>query len=122
MVAISRAGTTRQHAGFESSLERDRLVLIDFHPAMVGIVSPAVLADWHDGTHERWHAPDFFVRRADGLAVVVGVRTEDWIAQRVAAAFEVTRRGLRRDRVTFRAGRDAGVGPCSLRAGLLVRI
>jgi hypothetical protein len=86
------AATTGQLVGFESWLERDRLVLMDFDPAVVGIASQPFWLHWHDGTRERRHAPDFFVRHADGSAVVVDVRADDWIAPRDAAAFEVTRR------------------------------
>lgn len=85
------AATTGQHVGFESWLERDRLVLMDFDPAVVGIASQPFWLHWHDGTRARRHAPDFFVRRADGSAVVVDVRADDQIAPRDAAAFEVTR-------------------------------
>ncbi|MCX4231347.1 TnsA-like heteromeric transposase endonuclease subunit [Streptomyces ortus] len=47
---------------------------------------------WHDGERERRHAPDSFVRRGDGSAMVVDVRADDWIAPRDAEAFELTRR------------------------------
>ncbi|MFF1478270.1 TnsA-like heteromeric transposase endonuclease subunit [Streptomyces sp. NPDC058301] len=90
------AVTTGQHVGFESWLERDRLVLMDFDPAVVGIASQPFWLHWHDGTRERRHAPDFFVRRADGSAAVVDVRADDWIGPRDAAAFEVTRRACRK--------------------------
>ncbi|MER6031596.1 TnsA-like heteromeric transposase endonuclease subunit [Streptomyces sp. NPDC001817] len=86
------AATTGQHVGFESWLERDHLVLMDFDPAVVGVASQPFWLHWHDGSRERRHAPDFFVRRADGSAVVVDVRADDWIAPRDAEAFEVTRR------------------------------
>ncbi|WP_374194287.1 TnsA-like heteromeric transposase endonuclease subunit [Streptomyces sp. N35] len=33
------AATTRRHVGFESWLERDRLLLMDFDPSVVGISS-----------------------------------------------------------------------------------
>ncbi|CBG70338.1 MULTISPECIES: TnsA-like heteromeric transposase endonuclease subunit [Streptomyces] len=86
------SATTGQHVGFESWLERDRLVLMDFDPAVAQIASQPFWLHWHDGSRERRHAPDFFVRRADGSAVVVDVRADDWIAPRDAEAFEVTRR------------------------------
>ncbi|KPC85466.1 hypothetical protein ADL35_14795 [Streptomyces sp. NRRL WC-3753] len=86
------AATTGQHVGFESWLERDRLMLMDFDPTMVGMASQPFWLHWHDGSRERRHAPDFFVRRVDGSAVVVDVRADDWIAPRDSEAFEVTRR------------------------------
>ncbi|MFE9397002.1 TnsA-like heteromeric transposase endonuclease subunit [Streptomyces flavidovirens] len=83
--------TTRQHVGFESWQERDRLLLMDFDPAVAGIASQPFWLHWHDGERERRHAPDYFVRRADGSAVVVDVRADDRIEPKDAEAFEVTR-------------------------------
>lgn len=83
--------TTGQHVGFESWLERDHLALMEFDPAAMRIASQPFWPHWHDGSRERRHAPDFFVRRADGSAVVVDVRPDDWIAPRDAESFEVTR-------------------------------
>lgn len=85
------AATTGRHVGFESWLERDRLLLMDFDPSVVGIGSQPFWLHWHDGKRERRHAPDYFVRRADGSAVVVDVRAEERIAPKDAEAFEVTR-------------------------------
>ncbi|WP_373865095.1 TnsA-like heteromeric transposase endonuclease subunit [Streptomyces rishiriensis] len=85
------AATTGQHVGFESWLERDRLVLMDFDPKVVGIASQPFWLHWHDGERERRHAPDYFVRRADGSAVVVDVRADERIEPKDAEAFEVTR-------------------------------
>ncbi|MET8402773.1 TnsA-like heteromeric transposase endonuclease subunit [Streptomyces sp900116325] len=45
---------------------------------------------WHDGDRERRHAPDYFVRRADGSAAVVDVRSDARIEPKDAEAFEVT--------------------------------
>lgn len=61
----SRAGTGR-HVGFESRLKRDRLMPMDFDPSVVGIGSQPFWLHWHDGERERRHAPDYFVRRAEG--------------------------------------------------------
>ncbi|MFD7163652.1 TnsA-like heteromeric transposase endonuclease subunit [Streptomyces violascens] len=85
------ASTTGQHVGFESWLERDRLILLDFDPQVVGIASQPFWLHWHDGERERRHAPDYFVRRADGSAVVVDVRADSRIEPKDAEAFEVTR-------------------------------
>lgn len=85
------AATTGRHVGFESWLERDRLVLMDFDPGMVGIASQPFWLHWHDGERERRHAPDYLVRRADGSAVVVDVRADERVGPRDAEAFEVTR-------------------------------
>nr|WP_325052036.1 TnsA-like heteromeric transposase endonuclease subunit [Streptomyces triticagri] len=85
------SATTGQHVGFESWLERDRLILMDFDPLVTGIASQPFWLHWHDGERERRHAPDYFVRRADGSAVVVDVRADDRIEPKDAAAFEATR-------------------------------
>ncbi|MFE9995503.1 TnsA-like heteromeric transposase endonuclease subunit [Streptomyces avermitilis] len=85
------AATTGLHVSFESWLERDRLLLMDFDPSVVGIGSQPFWLHWHDGERERRHAPDYFVRRADGSAVVVDVRADDRIEPKDAEAFEVMR-------------------------------
>ncbi|MFH8617273.1 TnsA-like heteromeric transposase endonuclease subunit [Streptomyces sp. NPDC017979] len=64
------AATTGQHVGFEPWLERDRLLLIDFDSEALGIAWQHFWLHWHDGERERRHAPDYFVRRTDGSAVV----------------------------------------------------
>ncbi|WP_311137472.1 TnsA-like heteromeric transposase endonuclease subunit [Streptomyces sp. I6] len=71
------AATTGRNVGFESRLERDRLVLMDFHPEVLAIASRTFRPHRHDGERERRHAPESFVRRADGSAVVVDVRTDE---------------------------------------------
>ena len=85
------AATTGQHVGFESWLERDRLLLMDFDPEVAGIASQPFWLHWHDGKRERRHAPDYFVRRRDGSAVVVDVRADERIEPKDEEAFEVTR-------------------------------
>jgi hypothetical protein len=85
------AATTGQHVGFESWLERDRLLLMDFDPEVVGIASQPFWLHWHDGERERRHAPDYFVRHTDGSALVVDVRADGRIEPKDAEAFDVTR-------------------------------
>jgi hypothetical protein len=58
---------------------------------VVGIASQPFWLHWHNGERERRHAPDYFVRRADGSAVIVDVRADDRIEPKDAEAFEVTR-------------------------------
>jgi hypothetical protein len=50
------AATTGQHVGFESWLDRDRLLLLDFDPKVTGIASQPFWLYWHDGERERRHA------------------------------------------------------------------
>lgn len=87
------SSTVGGHVGYESWLERDHLMLLDFDPAVVGIASQPFWLVWagEDG-QTRWHAPDYFARLADGTAVVVDVRPVDRIKPRDAAAFEATGR------------------------------
>ncbi|MEU4129673.1 TnsA-like heteromeric transposase endonuclease subunit [Streptomyces wuyuanensis] len=85
------AATTGRHVGFESWLERDRLLLMDFDPRVVGIASQPFWLHWHDGERERRHAPDYFVRLVDGSAQVVDVRADERVGPKDAEAFEVTR-------------------------------
>ncbi|WP_256123189.1 TnsA-like heteromeric transposase endonuclease subunit [Streptomyces sp. EN16] len=85
------SATTGQHVGFESWLERDRLLLMDFDSEVVGIASQPFWLHWHDGERERRHAPDYFVRLADGSAAVIDVRADERIEPKDAEAFEVTR-------------------------------
>ncbi|WP_406448839.1 TnsA-like heteromeric transposase endonuclease subunit [Streptomyces sp. NBC_01622] len=85
------AVTVDRHVGYESWLERDRLILLDFDPLVTGMASQPFWLHWHDGERERRHAPDYFVRRQDGSALVVDVRADERIEPKDAAAFEVTR-------------------------------
>jgi hypothetical protein len=62
------AATTADHVGYESWPERDRLILLDRDPAVVGIASQPFRLYWCDGREARRHAPDHFVRLADGGA------------------------------------------------------
>ncbi|MEV6480021.1 TnsA-like heteromeric transposase endonuclease subunit [Streptomyces sp. NPDC051576] len=86
------AGTTGSHVGYESWLERDRLILLDFDPDVVGIASQPFWLHWREGAKRRRHAPDYFVRLADSRARVVDVRAEDDVDERTAEAFTATGR------------------------------
>jgi hypothetical protein len=91
------SSTVSGHVGYESWLERDHLMLLDFDPAVVGVAAQPFWLIWagEDGQSRR-HAPDYFARLfarlADGTAVVVDVRPADRIKPRDAAAFEAARR------------------------------
>ncbi|MFJ2791006.1 TnsA-like heteromeric transposase endonuclease subunit [Streptomyces sp. NPDC087290] len=86
------AVTTGDHVGYESWLERDRLILLDFAPDVVGIASQPFWLHWHEAGERRRHAPDYFVRLADGRARVVDVRAGDRVDERTAEAFAATGR------------------------------
>jgi hypothetical protein len=83
--------TTGGHVGFESWLERDHLVLLDFDPTVVGIASQPFWLSWTDDAGSRVrHAPDYFTRCRDGSAVVVDCRPVERRKPRDAAKFEAT--------------------------------
>ncbi|MFE5588166.1 TnsA-like heteromeric transposase endonuclease subunit [Kitasatospora sp. NPDC056531] len=84
--------TTGEHIGYESWLERDRLILLDADPQVTGIASQPFWLHWHDGQRRRRHAPDYFVRLADGRGRVVDVRAADRLDEAAAQAFAATER------------------------------
>jgi hypothetical protein len=84
--------TTGRHVGYESWLERDHLMLLDFDPAVTAVASQPFWLHWEDGQRSRRHAPDFFARLADGTGVVIDVRADDRIEPEDAEAFGVTAR------------------------------
>lgn len=86
--------TTGGHVGFESWLERDHVMLLDFDPAVVGIASQPFWMSWpsESGSRSRVrHAPDYFARRADGTGLVVDCRPVERREPADLAKFEATR-------------------------------
>ncbi|MCX4821622.1 TnsA-like heteromeric transposase endonuclease subunit [Streptomyces sp. NBC_01142] len=84
--------TVRDHVGYESWLERDRLILLDKDPQVRAISSQPFWLHWHDGKRRRRHAPDYFVRLATGQARIVDVRAEDDMDEDTRESFAVTQR------------------------------
>ena len=85
------SATTGGHVGFESWLERDHVMLLDFDPAVTGIASQPFWLRWQDQAGVRVsHVPDFFARRGDGSAVVVDCRPAGRRGPRDMAKFEAT--------------------------------
>jgi hypothetical protein len=83
--------TTGTHVGFESWLERDHLMLMDFDPDVLAVSSQPFWLRWRDGDGgSRRHVPDFFARKAGGGGLVVDVRPDDRIPARDAETFAVT--------------------------------
>jgi len=65
------SATDGRHLGYESWLERDHVMWLDFDPAVVGIASQPFRLSWTTVEGRvRSHVPDYFARRADGSAVV----------------------------------------------------
>jgi hypothetical protein len=51
------SATTGAHVGFESWLERDHLMALDFDPAVVGIASQPFRLHWTDNPRTRANSP-----------------------------------------------------------------
>lgn len=84
--------TTATLVGYESWVERDTLISLDFDPAVAGIASQPFWLFWTDTAGKpRSHAPDYFARLADGSARVIDCRPADRIKPRDQAAFDATR-------------------------------
>jgi hypothetical protein len=82
--------TTGRHVGFESWVERDVAMMLDFDRRVTGYASQPFWLRWNDGKRDRRHAPDYFVRLADGGGVVVDVRPDDQVDAAAAEVFAVT--------------------------------
>ncbi|MFD4761673.1 TnsA-like heteromeric transposase endonuclease subunit [Streptomyces sp. NPDC058439] len=78
--------------GYESWVERDAAMALDFDPAIVALASQPFRLVWPNGGRDREHTPDYFARPADGTAVVVDVRPENLVDEEAAAVFAFTER------------------------------
>lgn len=89
--------TTGRHVGFESWLERDHVMLLDFDPMVTGIAAQPFWLSWRNGSGGRTsHAPDFFARRADGSGLVVDCRPVERRPEADMAKFGVTEQACAR--------------------------
>jgi len=88
------AASMARHVGFESWLERDHAILLDFDPAVRAFASQPFWLHWRDVAtgRARTHAPDYFARLADGVGLVIDCRPADRVDDRSAVAFAATRR------------------------------
>ncbi|MET8310705.1 TnsA-like heteromeric transposase endonuclease subunit [Micromonospora sp. NPDC005173] len=94
--------TTSAHVGYQSWLERDHVMALDFDAAVVALASRPIRLIWqHDG-ETRTHTPDYFVRLGDGTAVVIDVRPDDRIEPEDAEAFDITAQACEAVGWTFR--------------------
>ena len=84
------SATNGRHVGYESWVERDVAMMLDFDPAVTAFSSQPFWLYWPGGKGQRRHAPDFFARLADGSGVVVDVRPDDQVDESAAEAFTVT--------------------------------
>ncbi|MFE3070214.1 TnsA-like heteromeric transposase endonuclease subunit [Streptomyces sp. NPDC059247] len=86
------SSTVGGHIGYESWLERDHVMLMDFDPSVVGISSQPFWLFWQSESGKGIsHAPDYFARRDDGSAVVIDCRPANRRKPRDLAKFEATR-------------------------------
>ncbi|MFD9725542.1 TnsA-like heteromeric transposase endonuclease subunit [Streptomyces sp. NPDC059072] len=97
------SSTASGHIGYESWLERDHLMLLDFDPMVVGVSAQPFWLFW---TSEQGkvisHAPDFFARREDGTAIVIDCRPADRRQPRDWVKFEATQAACHRTGWEFR--------------------
>jgi hypothetical protein len=84
--------TTGEHVGFESWVERDAVMLLDFDPDVVAVSSQPFCLRWAGQPGGRRHVPDFFARLADGSAVVIDVRPDELVGADDAEVFAATQR------------------------------
>jgi hypothetical protein len=83
--------TTGRHVGFESWLERDHAMLLDFDRDVCGLASQPFTLTWRDPAGKKVsHTPDYFARMSDGSAVVVDVRPANRVKPPDAAKFAMT--------------------------------
>lgn len=78
------AATMDAHVGFESWLERDVAMMLDFDAEVVAFSSQPFWLFWAQDGEQRRHVPDYFARLADGTGVVIDVRPDDRIEPRDA--------------------------------------
>lgn len=95
------SATSGRHVEYESWLERDHAMLLDFDRSVVSFASQPFWLHWH-GERGRRHAPDFFARLRDGTGVVIDVRADERIEPDDAAAFAATARACARVGWEFR--------------------
>lgn len=84
------AACTGRHVGFESWLERDQFLMLDFSPTVRSFSCQPFWLLWSTAGKTRRHAPDVFARLRDGSGMVIDVRADDRISPEDADVFEVT--------------------------------
>ncbi len=84
--------TTGGHVGFESWVERDAVMLLDFDPDVIAVSSQPFCLTWANRPRARRHVPDFFARLADGSALVIDVRPDELVGADDAEVFAATQR------------------------------
>jgi hypothetical protein len=85
------SATARRHVWYESWLERDRAIVLDFDPHIIGFAGQPFRLEWHEAGQDRSHIPDWFARFDDGRALVVDCRPADRVQAADQYVFAVTR-------------------------------
>jgi hypothetical protein len=67
--------TTSEHVGYESWMERDQVMALDFDPDVVGLSSQPFTLSWKRHGEDLSRTPDYFARLRDGTGVVIDVRS-----------------------------------------------
>jgi hypothetical protein len=81
-----------RHVGYESWLERDQVIRLDWDGAVTGIASQPFRLSWTAGKGKApSHVPDYFAERGDGPPVVIDCRPADRRPPPDLAKFEATR-------------------------------
>jgi hypothetical protein len=87
------SATDGRHVGYESWLERDQAMWLDWDQAVTGIASQPFRLWWTAGEGKApSHVPDYFAERGKRSPVVIDCRPADRRRPRDLAAFEATRR------------------------------
>jgi hypothetical protein len=81
--------TSRSQVGYESWVERDAAMALDFDPAVVGLASQPFRLCWPQRDRQRTHTPDYFARLVNGTGVVIDVRPDDVVDEAAAEVFAV---------------------------------
>jgi hypothetical protein len=84
------AATNGRHVGYESWLERDHAMALDFDRNVAGLSSQPFTLSWLDEGRRVSHTPDYFARLGDGTALVVDVRPAGRVKPKDAVKFQVT--------------------------------
>ena len=103
------AATMDAHVGFESWIERDVAMMLDFDPKVTAFSSQPFWLTWEQDGEKRRHTPDYFARLTDGTGVVIDVRADDQIEPRDAEAFAATQRACLKVGWLFRRTGGANV-------------
>lgn len=86
------AATSCSLVGYESWVERDAVMALDFDPVVTALASQPFRLAWTGEAGGREHTPDYFARLADGTGVVVDVRPASLVDEGAAEVFAFTAR------------------------------